>query len=306
MKYSDLHKIRQIAAIMACLFFCVSVANAEPLIIGKVSDNPKKHYHYLKPMVDYVAMQMEDLGISEGRVVMARDNQQMLDYLQQGKVDWVTETPLSASLFHKQAGAEYLLRKWKKGVSSYHSVIFTRNNSNIQSLQDLKGKTIAFEDPGSSSAYYIPAAILLKQGLSLHPLINPREKPPADKLGYAFSGEEINTVTWVHMGLVDLGTLSNLGWENDEQAPPQYRDNMKIIHRSRPFPRALELVRKDLPLPVKQRLKTILLNIHRQPGAVHILRAYQRTKKFDELTDAIRADMEEAAELTRIVDSRLE
>jgi len=34
------------------------------LVIGKVSHDPKKHFRYLKPMVDYAVKQMGDLGMA--------------------------------------------------------------------------------------------------------------------------------------------------------------------------------------------------------------------------------------------------
>jgi phosphonate transport system substrate-binding protein len=104
------------------------------LVIGKVTQNPKKQYKKLKPMVDYVVKQMKDLGISQTKVLMTKDNRQMVSYLKQGKVDWVTETAFSGVLFQEKAKAEILLRKWKKGVPEYHTVIFTRKDSGINKL----------------------------------------------------------------------------------------------------------------------------------------------------------------------------
>ena len=293
------------AFLIPLLWLANTTVTAKPLVLGKVSDNPKKHYMYLKPMVDYMADRMADLGITEGKVLMARDNQQMIDYLKAGKVDWVTETPMSAAIFHEKAGAEYLVRKWKKGVSSYYTVFFTRKDSGINSLADLKGKSIAFEDPGSTSAFFIPAAILIQQGLKLTRLGSPRDKPPVDKVGYTFSGEEVNTTSWVHMKLADVGVYNNLDWENDEHNPPQYRKNMHIIHKSKRFPRAIELVRNDLDDRIKQRLKTILLDMHKDPSTKRVLRAYQKTKKFDALDAQSLEALKQAAELTRIVEAKL-
>lgn len=276
------------------------------LVLGKVSDNPKKHYRYLKPMVDYVAEHMKDLGITETKVLMARDNRQMISYLQQGKIDWVTETPFSAVIFQDKAGAELLVRKWKKGVPVYHSVLFTRKDSGINSLADLKGKTIAFEDPGSTSAYFVPASVLIRAGLGLVRLYRPREKPPSDKVGYVFSGEEINTSTWVQKGLVDAGAYSNLDWEKEGHLPQRFTKELKIIHRTKEFPRAVELTRKGLDPRIKQRLMETLLNAHNDPQAKKALRAYQKTKKFDEIDEQLLAGLEEVRLILKILRSKLE
>ncbi|HAI46209.1 MAG TPA: metal-binding protein, partial [Stenotrophomonas sp.] len=62
------------------------------LVLGRISDNPKSHYAQLQPLLDYVVPRMRDVGITEGRILMAPDAQQMASYLRRGRVDWVTET----------------------------------------------------------------------------------------------------------------------------------------------------------------------------------------------------------------------
>ncbi len=281
-------------------------AEKHTLVIGKVSDNPKKHYKYLKPIVDYAVQRMGDLGITEGKVLMARDNRQMIRYLRRGKVDWVTETAFSAVLYEEKAGAEILVRKWKKGVPEYYTVFFTRNDSGIESLADLRGRVIAFEDPGSTTAFFVPASVLLGEGYELAQLESPREKPPADMVGYVFAGDEINISTWVHKGLVDAGAYNNLDWKTEDHTPSLFRKNMTIFHQTRSFPRAVELVRKDLDPAVKSRLKTILLKAHDDPKGRSALKAYQKTTQFDELDTGTKAGLEEARRITATFHSKLE
>ena len=276
------------------------------LVIGKVSDNPKKHYRYLKPIVDYAVKQMGDLGVTEGKVLMARDNRQMIRYLKRGKVDWITETPFSAVIFEEKADAEILVRKWKKGVPEYYTVFFTRKDSGVESLADLRGRVIAFEDPGSTTAFFVPASVLLGKGHELIQLESPRERPPPDKVGYVFAGEEINMATWVHKGLVDAGAYNNLDWNTEDHTPSLFRKNMLIFHQTKPFPRAVELVRKDLDSALKRRLKAILLQAGDDPKARSALKAYQKTTKFDELNDATRNGLDEARRMTATFHSKLE
>ena len=187
-----------------------SGAGATEIVIGKVSSNPKKHHRYLKPIADYVAARMTDLGVTGAKVVMAKDHDQMVRYLRQGKVDWVTDTAFATVIYQDAKVSEPLVRKWKKGVSEYHTVFVTRRDSGIRSLDDLAGRTIAFEDPGSTSAFLVPYATLKEHGMALSEMVSPREKAPAGKVGYVFSHEEINTSIWVHKGLVDAGAYSNL------------------------------------------------------------------------------------------------
>jgi len=277
----------------------------QTLVIGKVTQNPKKLYRYLKPIADYAVKHMGDLGIIESKVLMCKNNRQMISYLKQKKVDWVTETTFSAVIFEQKAGAEIILRKWKKGVPEYHTVFFTRKDSGINNLSDLKGKTIAFEDSGSTTAYFIPAAVLIRQGLKLVQLATPVEKPPVGMVAYAFSGQEVNTATWVYRGFTAAGAFNNLDWEKDDHVRKSFRNEMKIFHRTQSFPRAVEVVRKDLDARIKQRLISVLLNAHRDPKAKNALKAYQKTKKFDELDENTLAGIEEVRLLLKIVQEEL-
>lgn len=298
-----------VGALAMALIGAAAQALAEParhevLVIAKVSLDPKKHYGYLKPMVDYVAERMKDLGIKEGRVLMAKDNAQMIQFIRQGRVDWVTEPPFSAVLFEEATGAEFLLDKWKKGVPVYHSVFLTRKGSGIRTMNDLVGKVIAFEDQGSTSSYFIPSYLLLKTGHKMVELSSVREKPPADAIGYVFAGQEINVAMWTYKGLVAAGALSNLDLEDDDDVPLSIRQDLEIFHRSSNFLRAVEMVRPDLPDPFKKRLREILLSADKDPAAAQVLRAYEKTVKFEEFDKADIESLKEVREIIRYMKKR--
>ncbi|NEV63402.1 phosphate/phosphite/phosphonate ABC transporter substrate-binding protein [Thiorhodococcus minor] len=280
-------------------------ARDRTLVIGKISTNPKKHYLYLKPIADYVVANMHDLGIDRVKVLMARDNRQMIRYLRSGRIDWVTETVFPAIEFEEQAGAEILALKWKKGVPTYHSVFFTRKESGVKTLADLVGRVIAFEDPGSTSSFLVPAAILADAGLRLERLETPRDAASADAVGYVFAKQEINMSTWVHKGLVDAGAFANQDWEKEDHLPRAFRAAMSIFHRSEPIPRALEIVRKDLRPDVKRRLKRLLLTAHEDPDAASALQAYQKTTRFEEIGVDVRAGIERIRKIKERLETAL-
>jgi phosphonate transport system substrate-binding protein len=262
------------------------------LVIGKVTDNPKKHYRTLKPMADYVVNRMKGLGITEARVLMARDNDRMVEYLQQGKVDWVTETVFSAVVYQQRAGAEILVKKWKKGVPDYHVVFFCRKDSKIKNLGDLKGKKIALEDPGSTTAFFYPAVAFIRENIPMLALDSPMDPPAQGRVGYVFCGQEINISTLVFRRVVDAGAFNNLDWEKDDHIRAVFREDMRIFHEMPPVPRAIELVRKDLDPAIKETLKTILLQAHTDPAAKSALTAYQRTARFEGMDSGDKAEIE--------------
>jgi phosphonate transport system substrate-binding protein len=50
------------------------------------------------------------------------------------------------------------------GSTGYYSVVVVRTDSPYKKIDDLKGKTLAFADPNSTSGYAVPYATLKKQG----------------------------------------------------------------------------------------------------------------------------------------------
>ena len=90
----------------------------------------------------------------------------------------------------------------------------------------------------------------------------------------------MNTSSWVHKRLVDVGALSNLDWENPRRVPDSFRRDLVVFARSPEFPRALELVRGNLSPRVAERLREVLIEASRDPAAAEALAKFFRTTAF--------------------------
>ncbi|MEH6420852.1 phosphate/phosphite/phosphonate ABC transporter substrate-binding protein [Pseudomonas sp. CGJS7] len=254
--------------------------DAHVLVLGRISDDPKAHYEQLKPLLDYVVPRMADVGIREGRILMAKDAQQMGSYLRRGRVDWVSETAGTAMLLHQRANARPMLLTERDGVSHYHTVFFARRDSGLRSLEDLSGHNVAFQRPSSTSAYFVPAATLLEHGLRLEILLSPTDRINRGGVGYLFARSELNISTWVHKRLVDAGVMSNLDWRNPRRVPDAFRRDLVEIGRSPEYPRAVEVVRNDLDPKVAARLREVLIDAAGDPDAGEALLRFFKTTRF--------------------------
>ncbi|MCD9006621.1 phosphate/phosphite/phosphonate ABC transporter substrate-binding protein [Luteimonas sp. XNQY3] len=273
----------------------LTVQASEPrnvLVLGRISDDPQAHYEQLKPLLDYVVARMGGVGITEGRVLMARDAQQMQSYLRRGRVDWVTETASGATLLEARAGAKPLLLTERNGVSHYHTVYFARRDSGIQSLDDLRGRSIVFQNRQSTSAYFVPAAELLARGMKLEILLSPRDQAEPGSVGYLFARSELNISSWVHKRLVDAGAMSNIDWDSTRRVPLSFKRDFVIFRESAPFPRALEMVRGDLDARVAARLREVLIEASEDPAAAEALREFFRTTAFLPVDAGTRAELD--------------
>ncbi len=264
-------KVRKLVSFLALTLVAfvalLAGAFAGTLTIGRVSNEPEKTHRQLKPILNYVVSKLHDVGISDGSILIAKDQDEMVRYLKQGKVDWVQKGVFEALVYSREAGVDIALRSWREGVPTYYSVIFVRKDSGMRSLKDLVGKKIAFQDRGSTSAFFVPSAILRKAGFKLVELSSPRDKVPAGKIGYVFAGKELLTITtWVHRNLADAGAYHNQNWSKPSDNPEGMKKDLKIIYQGKPMPRMIEMLRKDLDPKIKSMIMDVLLHAHEDPG----------------------------------------
>jgi len=130
------------------------------ITIGRATDHATRTQKQLQPLADYLAVRLDDVGIKHGNVLVSADNRMdtLIGYLWQGKIDLVITTPFPSAVYNMRAGMTPLVMAKRKGSFLYRSFIFVRRDSGIKSLGDLVGRVIAFEDPGSTSAYFLPLA----------------------------------------------------------------------------------------------------------------------------------------------------
>ena len=237
-------------------------------------------YNQLKPLLDYVVPRMASVGIRSGRILMAKDLQQMTSYLRRGQVDWINETAGNAGLLERRGVARSLLITEREGATRYHGVFFVRRDSGLERLADLKGRTVAFQNTASTSAYFAPSVALLDAGQRMEILLSPMDRPSADSVGYVFARSELNIAAWVHKRLVDAGVVSNLDWDDVRRMPPAFRRDFRVIHETQDFPRALEMVRGDLDPRIEARLREVLMEAAGDPAARDALNVFFRTTRF--------------------------
>ena len=256
------------------------------LTLGKVTRKVSKQQRRMEPIIACLASRLSDVGIERGELLLAKDNDALIEYLQEGEVDIVLETPFSACLYKLKINTLPILMVQRQGVTEYRGLIFVRKDSGIHKLEDLKGKVIAFEDPGSTSAYFLPRLAIEAEGLSMVEVSSPGPDIPENKIGYVFAGEELNVSTWVFFGRVNAGVLSSLDWDDQEDNPAPYRKEFEIIYETMSVPRMLVLVREGMDGHLRERITEELLNMDRNEEGRGALKPY-KISKFMELPEDV-------------------
>src|SRR5438132_1136798 len=99
------------------------------------------------------------------RVTVASDYAAVIEALRNRTADLAFVHPVGYVLANREAKAMIVARNLWHGKSAFTSRVFVRRDSGLTRLEDLRGKTIAFVDPASSSGYIYPMVLLVQRGL---------------------------------------------------------------------------------------------------------------------------------------------
>ncbi|MGI9436354.1 MAG: phosphate/phosphite/phosphonate ABC transporter substrate-binding protein [Geminicoccaceae bacterium] len=259
----------------------------DTIVLGRVSNNPRKHYAALDALGAYIVKASDAFGHHE--TVLARDNEQLIAFLQAGMVDLVSETPFSAIVYERLAGATILLRQWKGGRSSYRTHFFTRKDSEIERLEDLVGRLMAFEDPGSTSGFFVPKATIAAQGLSLEAASHAVRD---DSVRYLFAESEVNAVVWVARGKADAGAVSDINWQDSSRAPPGLKKSLRLFHTTPAVVRSVMVAGPRLSDKQMSEISAILVKMHEHDEGRATLKDFYKTTKFDKLVGEARVGLD--------------
>jgi phosphonate transport system substrate-binding protein len=272
----------------ALVFLMPQVTWAGPINIGSIQIEPAHEVKRFLPLARYLAKQLQSEGIDQGRVVVAESMPQMAALLREGKADLYIDSPFPSVAVSRLSGSKFLLRRWKKGLGEYRTVIFVRKDSGVSRLADLKGKMIAFEHPYSTSGYFLPKMVLVQKGLKLAPKREAADPVGPDEVGYVLSNLDETTMVWVLRRKVSAGAMDNQNYPKEAKGN---LNSLKSIYETFSIPRQIVSYRADLPPKLVARIKEILLKMDQSEEGRKALQEFERTAKFDEIPDQAMAPL---------------
>ncbi len=280
--------VTKIAA--AALAFALSVlawaASAEVLVLGSVNDNVRKHVKRFTPMAEYLEQGLAEHGVTEVQISVLPSSAAMEAALADGRVDLYFDSPLVAAKIARNSGGVPFLRRWKRGVGTYHSVIVVPADSAIQSLPDLVGHKIGFQDPDSTSGFLLPMGLILAQNLPVREVAGYQVPTPEDAVGYLFSKDDKNTILWLSRGWIDAAATDPNGFSKLEVAfPGAYR----VIARSIEVPRQTVIRSADMGPALAAAVKELLIGLSDTEEGQAVLKKFHKTSKFDDFPDGVDA-----------------
>ncbi len=280
--------------LVLALLFAMSMALApksawaKTLLVGTISAKPVDEINTFQPFVDYLAQNLAADGIDAGEVVVASSIFEMAEMLKSGKADLFIDSSVTALAVNELSGAKYMLRRWKKGRGKYRSVVFVREDSPITTLEDLKNKVIAFEEPFSTSGYMLPAMSLQREGLDLVSVKASQSTPPKDKVGYVMGYDNETQAIWLERDRVQAVAMAE---KDFKQFSKTALVALRALYYTREVPYHVVTHRADLEQSLVSRIKDVLKSAHESQEGRAILQDFERTEKFDEIPQDLLADV---------------
>lgn len=144
----------------------------------------------------------------------------------------------------------------ENGDFGYHSAVIVKSDSPYKSIDDLKGKKMAFADPNSTSGYLAPSYFLAEAGY----------EPDTFFGSTSFSGSHENSVMALLNGTFDAAAT---WWNSETRSNPNRMEEKgmiepgqwRVIWKSPRLPSSPWAVRSDLPQDMRDDIRETLLKM---------------------------------------------
>jgi phosphonate transport system substrate-binding protein len=202
------------------------------------------------------------------RVTVASDYAAVIEALRNRTADLAFVHPGGYVLAHREAKATIVARNLWHGKSSFTSRIFVRKESGIKSVEELRGKSMAFVDPASSSGYIYPMVLLVQRGL-----VKNRD-PKTFFKEVVFSGAHDASMRALLNGHVDAIASFDVAREQYLKDPAE-RERIVVIAETPEIPEAGIAARDGMDPALFARVRTALLSIKPPVHADLLKRLYE-------------------------------
>lgn len=199
----------------------------------------------------------------EVKEIQASDYTAIIEALRTGKADMAYMGALAVAMGAERAGVTPIVMKAPDGDKAqavYHSVFVTqKDNSEINSIKDFKGKTIAFVDPDSTSGNLVPTSEIMKAFPDLH-LTNEKIHTNGEFFeAVSFSGKHQAGLQAVIKGDVDIVPISDQIMASEFKNGNADENAVKVVHSSAAIPAEAMVVSKTVNEDLKKTLTKFLV-----------------------------------------------
>ena len=227
------HLFRLLAKLAAAMLASGALAAEPPLKLGVGLFQPdrEKNDATYRPLANYLAARLN--RPVELRTVDSWEG--LAKSLANGETDLALMGPWGYVLANHQAGTQAIATILYDGKPEYFAIMITHPDSGIDKPADLKGRSFAFGDKGSTSGYLIPLHYLMTQGIT-----------PENYFAKVIHTSHQAIETQVTQGVLDAGADYNRNRTAMIEQGLIKPERSKIIWTSAPLPNDAFAVSKAL------------------------------------------------------------
>lgn len=183
-------------------------------------------------------------------LVVTTDYSSMIEAMRFGRLELAYFGPLSYLLARSKSDIEPFAALVSHGSTTYTSVVIANIESGINTVEEIKGKDVAFGDPASTSSHLVPRALLLDHGLEAERDYKPHYVGAHDAVAKA-----------VENGNAQAGALSRPIYDSLLERKLINTEKVKVIAETKPIPQYPWTMRSNLDATLKEKIKNAFYDL---------------------------------------------
>jgi phosphonate transport system substrate-binding protein len=205
----------------------------------------------------------EQIGHELGRPVRIETDKDFDSFMRRtyaGEFDVVHLNQLQYVRAHQAAGYRAIAKLCDSPDCTIRAVIVTRRDSKLMKVRDLKGKIIAFGDPGAMVSHVLAKSLLLESALG------------PEQYRTIFTKNPPNALLAVYNGEADAAGVGTPVFQQPEIRQRLDIRELRILAESRPIPHLPVAVRGDMDAKLASRIQRTLIGLTRRSEGREILK----------------------------------
>lgn len=248
----------------------------EPVRVGMIPDAgaTQVSIDQKAPLQAYLAKALD----RPVRLIIPTNYNATVEALGNGSLDFAYLGGLTYVKAHARYGAVPLVQR--KIDTEFHSLFITQADSDIHSLADLKGKSLAFGDIVSTSGHLMPYRALEQAGIDT----------ARDLKWTRYTGSHAATVQAVAAGIADAGACDETVLHSLIETGKVDGTKLRVFYTTPPFVDYVWAARKEVPAALQDKFAEAFLKLtpERDAEILAILRGKDFVRANDEEYRAIR------------------
>lgn len=229
--------------------------------------NPKRLFEVYQPMIDYINARLHGAQL---RLEASRNYDAYDEKLFQGYFDFALPNPYQ-TVTSLQSG--YQVFGKMADDENFRGIILIRKDSDIQTVSDLKGKSVSYPAPTALAATIMPQWFLFQQGLDIqHDITN------------HYVGSQESSIMNVYLGVTDAASTWPPPWLAFIKERPEIAEQVIIKWQTPPLVNNGLVAKKTIPQTILKQVSQAIFELHLTEKGQQIL-AEMELSQYEPATD---------------------